>query len=92
MNQQGFLNAQHQIMEVLADYIKDSDDISIVIYGFDGDGKYGWHCVQTDYPDFTFLFMGESFEEAISTANEWAAEHAADVAADEADEYPEGEE
>lgn len=48
-----------------------------IFYG-NYDKEVGWHMVTNDYPDFVIFHIGNTFEEALQTANEWLQEMKSD--------------
>lgn len=66
--------------QVLLDFIleDDSPDEFEIFFGWGGEGVQGWYLIMTDYPSFTTIFMGATFEDALTFAKQWEAELIAD--------------
>ena len=90
MTKSRYLSSLKKITEVLKDYMLDSDQEFSFFYGFGDSGQQGWHCIQTDYPSFTVIFMGETHADAMKMAGEWVAEYENDLMEDEFKDEPAG--
>lgn len=65
ISKQEFEAAMKAFQPMLEEMQVDDDPMEI-FYGFNQEGKLGWHMIRTDYPAFFTYCMGESFEEALA--------------------------
>lgn len=86
MSKEVYLRSQAQLIEALGNYYQNDNEVLVsIICGYNPDGVFGWHVIQSDYPHYSVLLLGESFDKALATAQEWAQEAEEDDEEDEDD-------